>query len=236
MRPIVDIIGDVVTACKQAQTVTLSGTASPYSVIVERSDLLFTGMQIKLMSSEFTASGLYVIASIVGNMITVTGTEIIFTNVQESYEATITPVVNYLYGEREEMGRTLVEWSKTPVLNKEQFPLICLVQPFKESVINKGYDVEVSLNILILTDSKQGYLAEDRYTYSFKPILYPLLDLFISRLRNSKEISPEISEYDKTDHVEWGKLDVTGKPVSLFSDFVDGIEIENLKIKIFKTQ
>jgi len=169
------------------------------------------------------------VVDIIGDVVTAMSAKMLITPIAD-YTS-----VNYLYGTLEEMGGILAEWTKKPTVNKEQFPLICLVQPFEEDIKNKGYEVEVPLNVLILTDSKQEYKAADRYTYSFKPILYPLWDLFISRLRNSKEISPEISEYKKTDHIDWGKLTPDGKPVTPFSDFLDGIELKNLTVKIFKT-
>lgn len=145
------------------------------------------------------------------------------------------PGLQYHYGTQKEIIDRFTEMTKKSTIKNVMFPAICLIMPLKETVTNNGYLRDVSLNLLILTDSKQGFTTADRYTYSYTPILYPLWEHFIEIAEYHHEISPHNMEYERTDQVSWGKYGLDESKAQQFNDYIDAIEIENLKIQIINT-
>lgn len=132
----------------------------------------------------------------------------------------------YLFGHPIEIMKILSEKSANSTLKFEKYPLIVLFQDFTESVTLTGRDV--TLNMAIITETRQDYYAADRYDHSFDVTLYPLWDLLIKYIKRSKYIDNKMDfTYDKIDRPYWGKNNA-----NLFNDFIDAIEIVNLKLQI----
>lgn len=132
----------------------------------------------------------------------------------------------YLFGHPLEIMKILSEKSANSTLKFEKYPLIVLFQDFTESITLEGRDVP--LNIAIITETRADYYAVDRYDHTFKDTLYPLWDLLISHMKRSAYIDNKMDFiYDKTDRPYWGKNNA-----NLFNDFIDAIEITNLKLTI----
>ena len=236
MRPVVHIIGDVVTAMKPSVSVDCDWIidTSTWSISgFDSTRLYFVGQKMKYIGTNPAVTAYVTITAIGDNALVVSSTIDLGST---KNKGTIQPVINYHFGHGAEIVNTFSEITKNASYKKEQFPAICLIQDFPEAVKKSdGYECEASLNIVILTDSKQKYKAADRYANTFKPILYPLYDLFIDRLRNSTEIAPDYPEHTKTDRLFWGKSGLYGNSGNIFNDYIDAIELENLKVKIFKT-
>jgi len=152
----------------------------------------------------------------------------IVTDVRTEYSGAKEPY--YLYGHPVEIVNILSEKTKSSTLKFEMFPLIVLFQDFTESV-----DIglrDASLHLAIITDTKLNYYAADRYTNTFKTILYPIWQLLIKHIERSSYIDTLGLKYDKTDRLYWGKQGLYGNEGNIFNDFVDAIEIENLQITI----
>jgi hypothetical protein len=235
MTPLVDHIGNLITAMKPTQTFTLTGSASPYTLSgLQHPELLFVGMKVKMTGVNFTASGVHTIATISGATITVTGEAIVPPTPPATMTGSFVPLINYIYGHREEIKNTLIEWTQKPTVNKEQFPLIMLFLDIPENFSEDGFVRDAELNMAFVTDSKQEYKAADRYTYTLKVIIYPLIDLFFYSFRRCNSLTSELSTYKRTDRLLWGTGDAYGMKNNMFADFLDGVEIENLKVKIFE--
>lgn len=232
MKPVVDIFEDVVAALKPTFDTSpdISGQVVRFTNVDKITHLLFVGERIKMKDG----SNKYHYGTI--SSITDEYTFIVtFTDLSGHLVGNPEVVLNYHYGTDDEMIQRFAQITQIGSLKQEQFPLIYLFQPFKETVANDGYSREVSLNILILTDTQNEWSTPERYDYNYRTILYPLLDLLMQRISFSNSLSPEIETYDRTDQVSWGRHAVNEKPSIAFRDYVDGIEIENLKLKIFKT-
>lgn len=233
MRPIVDIIADVVTAMKPTFDVTpsVAGQVVTFTDTNYVTHKLFVGERIKAKDGSADSGWHYGTVTTItdGNVFTVT-----FTDLTDASVGIPEVVLNYHHGHGLEIVNTFIEITKS-TSKLEQFPAICLLQDITEKVTVNGYEREADLNIIILTDSKQTYKAADRYTNTFEPILYNLYDLFMERLEHSNYVSPEDPPHDKTDRLAWGKSGLYGNTANIFNDFIDAIEIDNLKIKTFKT-
>lgn len=229
-----DIIGDVVTAMKPAldlsgvvvdtNTVTITATAPVRNALCE-------GHKVKLVSN--TGAVVY------GEVTTIASETVIVTATGHGMTAetlaSASVVLNYHYGHRLEIVNIFKEWTRKDTVKKEQFPAICLFHDFEERVSNNGYERECDLNLVIMTDTKPTFTAADRYTYSFDPVLYPLYELFMERLAESSEIAEVYPEHTKIDRLYWGKTGLYGNTGNIFNDYIDAIEIDNLKIKTLKS-
>lgn len=138
----------------------------------------------------------------------------------------------YMHGHPLEIVNILSQKTSHETLKFQKYPLIALFQDFDEPIEGDGRDV--SLNIVICTETKPGFEASERYNETFKPILNPLFDLFIKHLRRSYylNILPDAISYTKTDRVYWGRQGLYGSEGNIFDDHIDAIEISNLNLSL----
>ena len=137
----------------------------------------------------------------------------------------------YLYGTFEYIANYLNMMDKVPASKSKQYPLIALFMPFTESNgENMMIRSEVSLTMGFITSSNQDYTNPQRYTSSFKDLLYPLYEIFLEKLVDSKrfaEIDIGLNEHEKTDLLFWGASNK-----NILNDKIDAIEIKNLELKL----
>lgn len=138
----------------------------------------------------------------------------------------------YLYGTFNYVANYLNELDKVPAGKAKQYPLIALIMPFTES---NGKDQfirsEVSLTIGFIVSSTDDYTNPQRYINSFS-ILYPLYELFLQKLIDSKRfnnIDEGLIPYDKTDLLYWSSTNN-----NILNDKIDAIEVKNLELQLNK--
>lgn len=114
-------------------------------------------------------------------------------------------------------------------------PFILLLLDIEESF--KKSNIEATVNIVIGTVTEPSYSTDARYSNNFTPILYPIYEEAIKRLCNgSKTIhTTSFLEFTKYDRVLWGKQGLYGMTGNIFDDYIDAIEINNLKLLITKS-
>ncbi|MFO7257772.1 MAG: hypothetical protein DIU61_008760 [Bacteroidota bacterium] len=138
----------------------------------------------------------------------------------------------YIYDHPMAINQRLIQMSQSIEKKHKRFPLVALRMDFPEEV--RGGVLHLNLNLAILDYTSKDYWMEDRYEHVFKPILYPLYDLFIDRLKTSgKFFWP--SDQDSPPHIKidrpyYGTPGNQGNVKNIFTDPLDGIEILNLKI------
>jgi len=143
------------------------------------------------------------------------------------------PSVNYQHGHFLEIANTLQSWSDTS-LDERKYPLIALFQDFAETKSGTiGIDSEVSLHFIIATRTQREYKAAERYTKTFKLILYPLYYEFMKQLQNSKYFmhAGDIP-HTKIDRLFWGQETIFANTANNMHDYADCIEIQNLKLNV----
>lgn len=144
--------------------------------------------------------------------------------------ADVSAVINFHHDTPTQLSDTFAQWTRDPDVKKEQFPVIVLLHDFSEKAFKAGFDREVSINVVIATDTKPEYKASDRYTNTFDDILIPLYEKFMEHLRNSYYVGFEVT-HDKIDVMSYGN---DQKAAHVFHDFIDAIEIQNLTFKIIR--
>src|SRR5690348_3669897 len=76
--------------------------------------------------------------------------------------------VQYIHDSRRQVELSL---KKADQAGRVKYPLIALFHDFPEK-IGIDYYADVTLNVIILTDTKKEIFSDDRYAKTFKPILY----------------------------------------------------------------
>lgn len=144
--------------------------------------------------------------------------------------------LNYQYGHPVEIIQTLAQYDKTPSKRNKKYPLIMLVQDFAE---DRGrvdeYYSEANLRIVIAHHTNKDYKAEDRYANTFLPILYPIYDALMSEIANSRYfLIPSVADipHTKKDRLYWGRESLNGTDANSFCDYLDAIEITNMRIRV----
>lgn len=144
--------------------------------------------------------------------------------------------INYQYGHPIEIIETLAQYDKSTSKKFEKYPLVMLVQDFAEDRGKVGeYYGETNLRIVIAHHTKKDYKAEERYEKTFVPILYPIYESLMEEIYNSRYfLVQSLTEvvHTKKDRLYWGRESLNGTDANSFCDYLDAIEIMNLRIKV----
>ena len=140
----------------------------------------------------------------------------------------------YQYGHPQEIIESIQEMSKSRKIEGRRFPLLALFQDFDETKGERA-DVQssVSLHIVIATSTGPQLKAKQRYEKTFRPVLYPIYEALIKMIQscgyfiNVQELVP----HTKTDRLYWGKNGLYKLENNVFNDFIDAIEITNLRLQ-----
>lgn len=235
MTPIVDIIKDITDAMKptlDATSVVMArgGGVEYISATLSALRKLFVGEKIKLTFTEGVYYS-YITAIDFDNLkFTIDLTEDGFA----ASPTAISVVINYHHGHPLEIINILKSKGQNESYGREVFPVICLFQDIPEKHMTGDFRT-AKLNMVIATDTKREFEASERYTYTFKPVLIPLYEKMIDQMICSGDLEITSDAYDYFEHLFWGKNGLYGNSANIFNDFVDAIEIDNVNIKILKT-
>lgn len=117
-----------------------------------------------------------------------------------------------------------------------KFPLIALLMDFREVM---GEDMTIrsrttDMTIIIMTNTTPDLTPDQRYDQNFSEILYPLYDLLIKHITNSKyfDTAPGLVSHDKYDRPHWGRTGTYNNMGNIGNDFIDAIEVQNLNLSL----
>jgi len=153
----------------------------------------------------------------------------IVSDVDKALFPTLGTHVQFHYGSSIQILQKLVKLNEG-ITTKNRFPLIALFQPFDE-VIGTGFQIQLNIKKLViatLTNSTDE--VPKRYQKTFVPILYPIYYELLNQIIMSKQFlttSPGFISHTKND--DPGSPPPKG---STFNEFVDAIELYNLKLKV----
>lgn len=142
--------------------------------------------------------------------------------------------VHFEHGHPIEIVETLSQKDKAGIeFSFKKYPLVCLFQDFVEDVSN-NYIVSANLHIVICNSTKSDYKAKERYENNFKPIIYPIYDELFNQFQKNGDIIGYFPEHKKIDRLFWGKESIYGNKANIFEDYLDAVEIINLKLNLNK--
>lgn len=139
----------------------------------------------------------------------------------------------YQFGKRFEIAQTLVDYTKSPLTNGLKFPRLCLFTDISEDHTDDNTSYTANLNIAIITATDCNLLSDERLEINFKPILLPIYREFIDCVNNSRYVRGG-AKYEKKDCYFWGAVTKDGHVSNDYSDYLDAIELNNMKIIINK--
>jgi len=132
----------------------------------------------------------------------------------------------------------LMEWLKnrndSKTFKNQRFPLVALIDYGTESISNQEniYE-ETNLYMILLTPTDVNWTNTRRLQESFIKTLYPLYYELIYEFKRNKDKFFHIMPSDKPLHEKTDCFFVgSEKSQNIINEFVDAIEIKNLKIKI----
>jgi hypothetical protein len=143
--------------------------------------------------------------------------------------------IQYEHGHPREIVETLQQKDQSATYRFQKYPIIALFQDFPETNIGIGYQTEVNLNLIIAKGTRKDYKAKERYDYNFLPFLYPIYEELLKEIDRDKRIQTygvQSIDHVKWDRLFWGRNGLFGNDSNIFSDYLDAIEIKNLKLKI----
>ena len=159
----------------------------------------------------------------------------IFAEIVAKVEEWYNHSILYLHGVPNEVHQTLIDLG-LDAPSAKRYPFIYLLQPFDED--NKGDYIQLAdLHVIIATTTDHNYTSPQRTEKTFKPILYPVYDLFrcaIAANKNIVETDPDHLSVIKTDEMRWGRSGVYGSQGEIFTDKIDAIELTKLQLKLKK--
>lgn len=152
----------------------------------------------------------------------------------QTYDSLITGV-HYEHGHPLEIVETLTQKDKSNTHRFKKYPLVALLQDFPEHNNRNGFDeIEPVFRVLIIRATKPTFKAAERYDYNFVPVLYPIYEELLKQIDKSPVFltyGVTTISHTKIDHPYWGRDGLWGKEGNIFNDWVDCVEIQNLKLK-----
>lgn len=140
--------------------------------------------------------------------------------------------VHFDHGHPIEIVETLSEKDKAGIeFSFKKYPLVCLFQDFVEDIEN-NYIVSANIHIVICNSTKPDYKAKERYEHNFKPVLYPIYNELMNQFQKHGDVIGYFPKQQKIDRLFWGKSSLYGNKANIFEDYLDAIEIINLKLNL----
>lgn len=162
----------------------------------------------------------------------------IVSNVRSEYDLVSGEKPFYLYGHILDILERLSTKDRSSTLKFKKYPLIALIQDFEEQTegwSKYGYTLP-EIKVIIVAKTLPGYDSTTRYAKTFKPTLYPIYDLLLTKIGESNFIDVQTSHIQKSkfDRVYWGREKIFGVDGHVFNDYLDAIEIRFKNLQVFK--
>lgn len=149
--------------------------------------------------------------------------EDILSNVVKNSEKEYGSKLFFHYGTLREIAGNLNQIGRA---RNVKYPIVALIEPFKQRITSDG--TRASLRLLIATYTKKALLADERLELNYKPILFPVYDIFMKELR--AVVKSSTLDHTVINHFEMGKESLNGYNGSVLDDHVDAIEINDLNV------
>ena len=158
----------------------------------------------------------------------------------EAIQSTVTQMnyvldteVYYDYGSFKELQKKLVDKSKEQIT---RYPLIFLMLDIDEAMEQEGKTLSASTQRLyIFNSTNREWSSQQRTEQNYKPVLYPLYELFISTIKESVYFTDSLDEFNNLPHRRKDKYFYSvsdAKDQNVLAAYLDAIEITDMEIKL----
>lgn len=165
----------------------------------------------------------------------------IFGEIVGSTEAEVLPTLqaadpdistlHYEHGHYSEIDQTLRQFDDARNFYNKKYPLIALFEDIAETVKN-GYN-EANLTIIICYSTKADYKSADRYEHVINPILEPIYKELLNQIKLSGYFMEYNVRHTKIVRPYWGAEGKYGNRENILSDFLDAIELRNIRLRVY---
>lgn len=137
----------------------------------------------------------------------------------------------YFYGNKVDINKQLIQRDKDASTKTKKYPAIMLRLPSPKEM-GSGL-VHCNINLAILDVTKNDWTSDDRFENVVRPILYPLYELFLDRLKKNGfmwEHGKTYPYHTQREVLYYGTEGSKGNEAHTFESPLDAIELINLKI------
>ncbi len=131
--------------------------------------------------------------------------------------------LSFQYGTLREIVENLNTLGKG---GKVKYPLVALIEPFKQRITDDG--ARSSLRLLIATMTKKTLKADERLEQNYKPILFPAYEALIGEIK--KVTISSTLDHTLINHFEMGRESLQGYDKAILDDHIDAIEINDMNV------
>lgn len=146
--------------------------------------------------------------------------------------------VHFLSGHYTEIKNRLQSKSNSITQKNDKYPLIVLFQDISEvTKANDGFYANLNLQFIILHNTVATDYVEDRQAKVFEPILNPIYSEFFKQIVASGNfINYGVDSFEKETipRPHWGNPAQYGNDGYILGDVLDGIEIKNFRLRMYK--
>ena len=144
--------------------------------------------------------------------------------------------VRYEHGHPLEIIETLGQLGAAPSSKFNRYPIVALFQDFPEDVSDvPGIDREITVQMIIARGTTPTLKASARYDKNFRPVLYPVYFELLKQISKSPAFTVKSEtqiKHRKFDRLFWGRDGLYGNSKNVFNDWLDCIELKELKLKV----
>lgn len=146
--------------------------------------------------------------------------------------------VSYSFGTIDELNENLIQQGKTEDGKLIKYPLVFLLVDIKEPVGNVGDFADLKLRLAIINQTSKTFKARQRLDNNFKPIIMPIYFELLNQISLAGDIFIGASTPDNIKHTAirryyWGRESSGGNTANKLTDYVDGLEIDNLELRYY---
>lgn len=144
--------------------------------------------------------------------------------------------IHYDHGHPIEVIETLKQKDEAKEFKFRRYPIVALFEDFPGQGGEIGYNGEVTLHMIIARFTEPTYKADQRYEKNFKPFLTPIYNELLKQITFSKAFQTygvTNIQHTPINRLYWGREGLYKNEGNVFNDFLDCIEIRNLKLKTY---
>lgn len=138
--------------------------------------------------------------------------------------------VHYEHGHYTEIHETLRQFEESPAHYNKKYPLIALIEDIPAKVDNGIKEYRYS--VIICYSSRNDAKSKDRYAEVINPILNPIYEALIRNMLDSGYFMGYDIPHEKIIRPYMGSPGKMGNNANIFSDFLDAIELRNVRCKM----
>lgn len=144
--------------------------------------------------------------------------------------------VHYEYGHYTDIQERLITYSQSNEKKTDRYPLIAVFEDDKVTHRQRGMYGNAGMKIIILAATSNSITRVQREERTFKPILYPIYEELLSQIFKSgvfNVYSPDQIQHEQINRPHWGDPGLYKNEGYLFTDVLDGIELNNLVLPTY---